>query len=116
MNPRHPAPLGIATPLEARPWYRGLCNLDMVLKFWEKPHSAAFHLVLGEWNLADWVFAWCPESVEPLLNKLIHFAYVYSVCLLGIFLGYLLSKLPTLKQVREWSVKIFWSSAPNNEV
>lgn len=88
----------------------------MVLKFQEKPHSAAFHLVLDEWNIADWRFAWCLESVEPLLNKLIHFAYVYAVCLLGIFLGYLQSKLPTLKQVQEWSVKRFWSSAPTNKV
>jgi len=111
-----PPPLDIGATPAARPWYRGLCNLETVLEFREKPLTAAFHLVSGEWNLDDWEFCWCPDKLEPLVNKIVHFSYVYVVCLFVIFLGYLVSKLPTIKQVREWWAGLFRSAAPNSEV
>ncbi|PUU75677.1 hypothetical protein B9Z19DRAFT_1067263 [Tuber borchii] len=68
-----PPSLGIVTRPKPGPWYSGVCNLDAVLGFREKPHSAAFHLVSGEWNLADFELEWCPDRLEPLVNKFIHF-------------------------------------------
>lgn len=73
-----------------------------------KPHTTAFVLVYGGWNLTDFKLEWCNERLVPLMNKTIHFLYIYGLFIILFYLREQIRQWPPIEKVLQHWIPFFF--------